>query len=184
MKFSKSWLVCMNFSFNCQWHFFFFMTDADTRKKWATSWENLFMSYANNKGAEQPAHLRSLISPFVVCCLDSLISLISISEISSLHLASVAEQTGLSLTRSKTPKTDFLVTRLKWLLEHNAHAIFPPARYRSCPINHGSCVRQPQRRKTRHFVNITNPFFFKLYDYIWHCPKTFVRIAHFHGLNI
>ena len=39
------------------------------------------MSYANNKGADQPAHLRSLISAFVVCCLDSIISLDSIAEI-------------------------------------------------------------------------------------------------------
>ena len=29
-----------------------------------------FMSYANNKGADQPAHPRSLISAFFVCCLD------------------------------------------------------------------------------------------------------------------
>ena len=28
---------------------------------WATSWENQFMSYANNKGADQPVHTRSLI---------------------------------------------------------------------------------------------------------------------------
>ena len=48
---------------------------------WATSWENLFMPYANNKGAEQPAHSRSLISDFVVHCLDS-ISLVSIFAIS------------------------------------------------------------------------------------------------------
>ena len=41
---------------------------------WASSWENLFMPYRNNKGADQPAHLRSLISTFVVCCLDSIIS--------------------------------------------------------------------------------------------------------------
>ena len=33
------------------------------------------MSYANNKGADQPAHPRSLISTFVVRCLDSIISL-------------------------------------------------------------------------------------------------------------
>ena len=33
---------------------------------WATSWENLFKPYANNKGADQPAHPRSLISTFVV----------------------------------------------------------------------------------------------------------------------
>ena len=41
---------------------------------WATSWENLFMQYANNKGADQPAHPRSLISTFVVRCLDSIVS--------------------------------------------------------------------------------------------------------------
>ena len=42
------------------------------------------MSYANNKGADQTAHPRSLISAFIVCCLDSIISLDSIAEISSL----------------------------------------------------------------------------------------------------
>ena len=73
---------------------------------WATSWENLFMPYANNKGADQPAHLRGLISPFDVCCLDSIISLVSISEISSVQLASVAAQASLSLTWLKTSKTD------------------------------------------------------------------------------
>ena len=33
--------------------------------------ENLFLSYVNNKGAGQPAQSRSLISAFVVRCLDS-----------------------------------------------------------------------------------------------------------------
>ena len=32
---------------------------------WATSWENQFLPYANNKGADQPAHLHCLISAFV-----------------------------------------------------------------------------------------------------------------------
>ena len=48
--------------------------------KWATPWENLFLPFANNKGAgqpvhlrSQPVHLRSLISAFVVRCLDSLL---------------------------------------------------------------------------------------------------------------
>ena len=49
---------------------------------WAMSWENYLCP--NKKGADQPAHLRSLISAFVVHCLDSIISLVSISEISSL----------------------------------------------------------------------------------------------------
>ena len=40
------------------------------------------MFYANNKVADQPAHPRSLISAFVVRCLDSIISLDSIAEIS------------------------------------------------------------------------------------------------------
>ena len=43
---------------------------ANTEKKWATSWENLFLPYVNNKGADQPAHPRSLISAFVICCSD------------------------------------------------------------------------------------------------------------------
>ena len=42
------------------------------------------MSYTNNKGADQPAHSRSLISAFVVRCLDSIISLDSVAEISRL----------------------------------------------------------------------------------------------------
>ena len=40
-----------------------------------------FMPYANNKGADQPAHPRSLISTFVVRCLDSIMPLVFISEI-------------------------------------------------------------------------------------------------------
>ena len=50
------------------------------------------MSYANNKGADQPAHLRSLIRVFLVRCLDSVMSLVFVTKISSLMLASVAEQ--------------------------------------------------------------------------------------------
>ena len=42
------------------------------------------MSNADNKGADQPAHPRSLISAFVVRCLYSIISLDSIAEISKL----------------------------------------------------------------------------------------------------
>ena len=72
----------------------------------------MFMSYANNKGADQPAHPRSLINAFVVRCLDSIIPLVSTSKISSVYLASVPEQAGLSRPWSQTPKTGFLATRL------------------------------------------------------------------------
>ena len=65
------------------------------------------MSYANNRGADQPAHPRSLISAFVVRCLDSVMSLVSVTKISSLVLASVAEHVSLSLTWSETPEDTF-----------------------------------------------------------------------------
>ena len=42
------------------------------------------MPYVNNEGVDQPAHPRSLISTFVVHCLDSIMPLVSISEISRL----------------------------------------------------------------------------------------------------
>ena len=42
---------------------------------------NLFMAYANNNGTDQPVHPRSLISAYVIRCLDSIILLVSISEI-------------------------------------------------------------------------------------------------------
>ena len=77
------------------------------------------MSNANNKGADQTAHPRSLISAFVVRCLDGVISLVSVTKISSLYLASVAAQAGLSLPWSQTPKTGFLVT---WLIQNSRHA--------------------------------------------------------------
>ena len=65
------------------------------------------MPNANTKGADQPAHPRSLISTFIVRCIDSIIPLVSISEISSLYLAPVAEQPGLSLIWSKFLKDTF-----------------------------------------------------------------------------
>ena len=57
---------------------------------------------------------RSLISAFVVHCLDSIIPLVSISKLLSLYLASVAAQAGMCLTWSQIPKTGLLVTWLKW----------------------------------------------------------------------
>ena len=52
-------------------------------QKWrAMTWESLFMPYANNKGTNQPAHPHRLISAFGVRCLDSIIPLLAIAEIS------------------------------------------------------------------------------------------------------
>ena len=63
-------------------------------------------SYANNEGTDQTAHPRSLISAFVIRCLDS-ISLDSKAEISRLELASVAAQAGFCLAWSETPEATF-----------------------------------------------------------------------------
>ena len=73
--------------------------------------ENLILLYANNKGADQPAHALSLISVFAVCSLQSLISKLASGKISVFQLVSVAEQAGLRLTRLQTPKTGFLASR-------------------------------------------------------------------------
>ena len=74
------------------------------------------MPYANNKGADQPAHPRSLISTFVVRCLDSMICVLAISKVSRFCLASVAKQAGLNVTRLKSPKTRVC---MMWLMSEN-----------------------------------------------------------------
>ena len=65
------------------------------------------MTYANNKVVDQPAHLRSLISTFVVRCLDSMICILAISKVSRFYLTSAAELSGLNLTRSQIPEDTF-----------------------------------------------------------------------------
>ena len=75
--------------------------------------EKTCFSHMRTTKVQMPGHPCSLISTFVVHYLDSIITLVSISEVSSLYLASVAEQASLSLTWSETPKTGFLVT---WLI--------------------------------------------------------------------
>ena len=65
------------------------------------------MSYANNKDADQPAYPRSLISAFVVRCLDSIISLDSIAKILKTLASFLAAQAGLCLAWSETPEDMF-----------------------------------------------------------------------------
>ena len=69
------------------------------------------MPYAKNKGTDHLAHPRSLISAFVDRRLDSIIPLVSVSEISNLYLASVAAHAGLRIRWLQSPKTVFFVTR-------------------------------------------------------------------------
>ena len=64
--------------------------------------------FVNNTGADQPAHLRSLISAFVVRFLESNICKLTTSEISTFSLVSVAEEIDLKFALSETPKTGFV----------------------------------------------------------------------------
>ena len=57
-----------------------------------------------------PAHPCSLISTFVIRFLESTVHNLPTSEISIFQLVSVADETGLSLALSETPKTGFLAT--------------------------------------------------------------------------
>ena len=69
--------------------------------------------FANNKGADQPGHLCSLISAFVIYFLEN-ISKLARSKISIFQLVSVAEQAGLGMVLEETPKICFLVSRPKY----------------------------------------------------------------------
>ena len=59
-----------------------------------------------------------MITAFVISCLDSAIPLLAIAEISRPELVSVAEQAGLFLNWSQTPKAGFVVT---WLIYEPPH---------------------------------------------------------------
>ena len=67
------------------------------------------LPYANNEGADQPAHPHSLINAFVVRCLDSIIPLVSISESSNLYLSSVGQ---FQSTLAENPEATRLIYKL------------------------------------------------------------------------
>ena len=71
---------------------------------------------ANNKGADQPGHVRSLISVVVIRLMENIISKLATSEISVFYLVSVAEQTRLCVTWSESPRTGFLTSRSMYIL--------------------------------------------------------------------
>ena len=50
------------------------------------------MPYANNKDADQPAHPHSLISAFVVRCLDSNLPTVGLLSASGVHFANSENQ--------------------------------------------------------------------------------------------
>ena len=86
--------------------------------------------FANNKGADQPAHLCSLINAFVVhlLLLDSIkiLSKFATSEISIFYLVSLAEETGVKSQFVGNPKDRFSrdVARIISKLASNENSIF------------------------------------------------------------
>ena len=66
--------------------------------------------FENNNDSDQPAHLGSLISSFVCCILESIISRLAKSKILIFWLVYIAEQAGLNLALQETPKTGFVAT--------------------------------------------------------------------------
>ena len=78
---------------------------------WAPREKTSLRGFANNIGADQPAHPCRLISAFVIRSLESLISKVATSEISIVLLVSVAVETGLIFALSETPKTGFVASR-------------------------------------------------------------------------
>ena len=72
---------------------------------------NGFFGFENVTDADQPAHLHSLISTFVLRLLKSITSKLATNNFSIFQQVSVAEETGLSLTLWETPKTGFVAWR-------------------------------------------------------------------------
>ena len=91
--------------------FYLDLTDAKVTSIWASKRENLSSGFANNKGADQPEHVCSLISTFFIRLIKSITSKLVTSTFSNFYLVSVAEETGLNLTLSETPKTGFVALR-------------------------------------------------------------------------
>ena len=65
---------------------------------------------ANNKGADQLAHLCSLISAFAIHKLNRIVFKLAPSEISLFYLVSVAGKAGFGMILSETLKTGFVAS--------------------------------------------------------------------------
>ena len=74
--------------------------------------KNLSSDVAYNKGADQPAHLRGLISAFVIRSLESITSKLATSVISIFQPVTVAKETDFSPPLSENSKTVFFTMRI------------------------------------------------------------------------
>ena len=86
---------------------------------------------ANNKGADQLAHPRSLISSFAIHKLNRIVFKLALSEISLFYLVSVAEKASFGMILSETLKTGFVSLMLIYF-HVNADPIYKPG---SCDMH-------------------------------------------------
>ena len=89
------------------------------------------MGSANNKGTDQLAHPRSLISALAIHLLNSIILKLASSESSLFYLVSVAEEAGFGMILSETLKTGLDASMLIDIHE-NADQIHKPG---SCDMH-------------------------------------------------
>ena len=84
----------------------------------------VFRGVANNTGANQSAHPPSLISAFVIRFLESSYVNLLWVKFHFFWIVSVAEETGLKLALSETPKTGFVPSKpiYKWIYLGFEHA--------------------------------------------------------------
>ena len=86
---------------------------------------NSAVGVCKQKGADQLAHPRSLISAFAIHKLNSIVSKLAPSEISLFYLVSVAEGAGFGMILSDTLKTGFVASMLIYI-HVNADPVFKP----------------------------------------------------------
>ena len=71
--------------------------------------------FANNKGADQLVHPRSLVSVFAIHKLKRIVFKLAPSEISLFYLVSLAEKAGFGMILSETLKTGFVASMLIYI---------------------------------------------------------------------
>ena len=90
--------------------------------------DSLLLLYVNNKGADQPVHLRSLVSTFVIRSQYSTLRNHATCNISIMLIFSVVEQAGLSLTWSYQPLKTRSSTAHINLLSYIGQIIYNPGK--------------------------------------------------------
>ena len=102
----------------CQWTYIINALDIPVALHTVTIIWASTRGFAKNKSPDQPAHVHRLISTFVICLLESIISKLAPSEISLFYLVSVAKQTGL--VRNPDQKVSLITAHIMLFASQNS----------------------------------------------------------------